>query len=208
MKQQRGFTLVEIAIVLVIIGLLLGGVLKGQELLTNARVKRVINDFDGTSAAIFSYQDRYKQMPGDDNTANGRWGATNGNGNGIIAGNWNQNAGNQETRLLWQHLRNAGLVAGVTTGAASGEQARNAYGGLVGVDAANLGLTGVVLCQGALPGKVAAIIDTQTDDGVSNTGQVVSALGTSVNNNANPNGGANIYTQANENTAMTMCKNL
>lgn len=208
MKKQQGFTLVEISIVLVIIGLLLGGVLKGQELLTNARVKRVINDFDGVSAAIFSYQDRYKQLPGDDNSANDRWGATNGDGDGSVEGAWNQNTGNAEARLLWQHLRNAGLVAGQTTGTASGEQSRNAYGGLVGVDNANLGFSGVVICQGALPSKVAAIIDTQIDDGVSNTGQVVSAAGTSVNSTNNPDSGANIYTQANENTTMTMCKNL
>ncbi|MCC7488982.1 MAG: prepilin-type N-terminal cleavage/methylation domain-containing protein, partial [Gammaproteobacteria bacterium] len=43
-RQQQGFTLVEIAIVLVIIGLMIGGVLKGQEMITNAKVSRVEND--------------------------------------------------------------------------------------------------------------------------------------------------------------------
>ena len=46
-KQQSGFTLVEIAIVLVIIGLLLGGILKGQEMITQAKIKNIINDFNG-----------------------------------------------------------------------------------------------------------------------------------------------------------------
>ena len=49
--KQQGFTLVEIAIVLVIIGLLLGGILKGQEMIVQARIKNVINDFNGITAA-------------------------------------------------------------------------------------------------------------------------------------------------------------
>ena len=63
-RRQSGFTLVEIAIVLVIIGLLLGGVLKGREMITNAKIKRIENDFAGVSAAIFAYQDRYGVLPG------------------------------------------------------------------------------------------------------------------------------------------------
>jgi prepilin-type N-terminal cleavage/methylation domain-containing protein len=65
-KGQKGFTLVEIAIVLVIIGLLLGGVLKGQQLIANAKLKSLVNHANGLSAAVFAYQDRYKALPGDD----------------------------------------------------------------------------------------------------------------------------------------------
>ena len=65
MKQQ-GFTLIEIAIVLVIIGLLVGGVLQGQELIENSRVKQAVKDMNGTAAAVFAYQDRYGATPGDD----------------------------------------------------------------------------------------------------------------------------------------------
>ena len=72
-RTQTGFTLVEIAIVLVIIGLLLGGILKGQEMITQARIKNVVNDFNGITAAYFAYQDRYRQIPGDDNQATTRW---------------------------------------------------------------------------------------------------------------------------------------
>ena len=64
--KQAGFTLVEIAIVLVIIGLLLGGILKGQEMITQAKIKNVVNDFNGITAAVNSYQDRYRALPGDD----------------------------------------------------------------------------------------------------------------------------------------------
>ena len=64
--RQKGFTLVEIAIVLVIIGLLLGGVLKGQELINSAKVKNFINDFKTVPLFIYGYQDKYRALPGDD----------------------------------------------------------------------------------------------------------------------------------------------
>ena len=87
--MQSGFTLIEIAIVMVIIGLLLGGVLKGQEMITNAQIKRAINDFDGISAGVYGYLDRYTAMPGDDNGAVARFTAlADGNANGVIAGAW------------------------------------------------------------------------------------------------------------------------
>ena len=73
LKKQTGFTLVEIAIVLVIVGLLIGGVLKGQEMITNAKLKRMESDNAGIAAAMFSYQDRYLQLPGDDSSATGRF---------------------------------------------------------------------------------------------------------------------------------------
>ena len=65
-SQQSGFTLVEIAIVLVIIGLLLGGILKGQELINSAKVKNFANDFKNAPLAIYGYQDRFRAIPGDD----------------------------------------------------------------------------------------------------------------------------------------------
>src|SRR5438309_2988309 len=92
-KRQQGFTLVEIAIVLVIIGLLLGGILKGQEMITQAKIKNVIADFSGVSAAYHGYQDRYRAIPGDDPNADTRWtaptAATKGDGNGVVDGTYN-----------------------------------------------------------------------------------------------------------------------
>src|SRR6187455_2765857 len=92
-RTQRGFTLVEIAIVLVIIGLLLGGILKGQEMITQAKIKNSIADFSGISAAYYGYQDRYRAIPGDDVNADTRWttptAATKGDGNGIVSGTYN-----------------------------------------------------------------------------------------------------------------------
>ena len=68
-SQQSGFTLVEIAIVLVIIGLLLGGILKGQELINSAKVKNLANDFRVIPTYIYAYQDKFKALPGDDSAA-------------------------------------------------------------------------------------------------------------------------------------------
>jgi prepilin-type N-terminal cleavage/methylation domain-containing protein len=65
-RAQKGFTLVEIAVVLVIIGLLLGGVLKGQELIESARVKNATNLYNSIASGVNGYRDRYRNMPGDD----------------------------------------------------------------------------------------------------------------------------------------------
>ena len=60
--RQGGFTLVEIAIVLVIVGLLLGGILKGQELINSAQVKSFSGDFRSASTYINGYQDRFRAV--------------------------------------------------------------------------------------------------------------------------------------------------
>lgn len=121
MNKQRGFTLIEIAIVLVIIGLLLGGVLKGQELITSARVRNLIQQQDGVKAAYFGFLDRYRALPGDYTAAttniNGvsstsPCGSGNGNGNGQIE------AGN-ESVLAWEHLSKSGFLTGSYTCAAT-----------------------------------------------------------------------------------------
>ena len=66
MNKQTGFTLIELAIVLVIIGLLLGGVLRGQELINSAKVKNMARDFQNIQVYIYGYQDKFKALPGDD----------------------------------------------------------------------------------------------------------------------------------------------
>jgi len=183
-RKQAGFTLVEIAIVLVIIGLLLGGILKGHEMITQARIKNVVNDFNGITVAVTSYQDRYRFLPGDDPNADTRWttqAPAKGDGTGVIAGKYNVNVtvpptGAQESNLFWQHLRIAGFVPGATTGAASGTQPPNAAGGIIGVQNADatvgLGFTGLTICSSNLPDKIAGAVDTQMDDGNSATGQM------------------------------------
>jgi len=113
-SHQRGFTLIEIAIVLVIIGLLLGGVLKGQELITSARVRNLISAQEGVKAAFFGFQDRFRAYPGDygqavQNIANMTTTCTggNGNGNGIIDA-----TPSLEAILAWEHLSKSGFLTG------------------------------------------------------------------------------------------------
>ena len=188
---NQGFTLVEIAIVLVIIGLLLGGILKGQEMITQAKIKNVIADFSGVSAAYHGYQDRYRAIPGDDPQAGNRWQtgvpvAFAGDGNGIVAGTYNNAcptplvAASPESCDFWDHLRRAGFVSGT-----GGQQPFNALTGLIGVQtgdgagAATLlnqaggnGFVGLLMCSANLPDKIAIAVDTQMDDGASNLGTV------------------------------------
>jgi prepilin-type N-terminal cleavage/methylation domain-containing protein len=63
--SQSGFTLVELAIVMIIIGLLIGGILKGQELVSNARVTSTVSQIKGLDGAISTFRDKYAVLPGD-----------------------------------------------------------------------------------------------------------------------------------------------
>jgi prepilin-type N-terminal cleavage/methylation domain-containing protein len=65
--NQRGFTLLELAIVLVIIGIILGAILKGQELINNAKAKRLLNDTKGLATLQYTFYDRYGRFAGDCN---------------------------------------------------------------------------------------------------------------------------------------------
>ena len=177
-RRQSGFTLVEIAIVLVIIGLLIGGVLKGREMITNAKIKRVENDFAGISAAMYTYQDRYGVLPGDDPSASTRFSgdwraADDGNGNGNIGGAWDSANNADESRLIWKHLRGAGLIGGpVDTTDAAYEQPRNSFGGNVGIELNLYNLSGHAIVFGAIPGDIAQILETREDDKIPSSGSV------------------------------------
>ena len=180
LTKQKGFTLVEIAIVLVIVGLLIGGVLKGQEMITNAKLKRIESDNAGIAAAMFSYQDRYTQLPSDDPSAVGRFdiftaasGNLDGDGDGLIQGTWVGDAAAaipaQETAIFWQHLRASGLIAGAGL---DPTQPTNAYGGLMGIRDSALGITGHVTVFGNIEGPIAKILEGRLDDGAPDGGRV------------------------------------
>ena len=194
-SQQSGFTLVEIAIVLVIIGLLLGGILKGQELINSAKTKSFAQDFRSIQTSLYGYQDRFKALPGDHAgvatamagppIADVAGGAGTTLGNGQINGAWNSAVVTEESCLVWQHLRKAGFSAGptsegvvnCTTGAAY--VPINADGGRIGISSImNIaGMTGSFnICSGGILGKFAKQLDTQLDDGTTNTGSLRVAL--------------------------------
>jgi len=186
MKRQQGFTLIEIAIVLVIIGLLLGGVLKGQELITSARVRNIISTQDGIKAAYFGFLDRYRALPGDYTTAttniNGV-AATAACGNGNGNGNGRVEAANQESVLAWEHLSKAGFINGTYTCAAAAGTATsptNPYGVYMELIYDGIYGAGTVATPSAarhniksgaqIPVEIIVEVDRKVDDGAPNTG--------------------------------------
>lgn len=197
--NQQGFTLVEIAIVLVIIGLLLGGVLKGQELINSAKVKNFATDFRNIPLYIYGYQDKFKSIPGDDRDAVTHLGAgatqialasaAGTAGNGRLDGNWWDGASalsTSETVAFWQHVRMANLAAGPTTITADTNLPTNAEGNRIGIEggstvAANQYITGLsgtyIICSAGILGKFAKQLDVTMDDGELATGSVRAVLG-------------------------------
>lgn len=128
------FSLVELSIVLVILGLLTGGILSGQSLIRASELRAVTTEYQQYMAAVQSFRDRYMALPGDIRNATNFWGnattgttggectsaattqgtgtqTCNGNGDGTLNG-----TGNNEIFRFWQHLANAGLIEGTYTG--------------------------------------------------------------------------------------------
>ena len=130
--NTHGFTLVEIAIVITIVGLLIGGILKGQQLLENARITITIKQVQSFRAAEILFRDMYNQLPGDIPTANAHIvnctianNCYNGDGNSIIGttsikfNHDDQSASiampDVETTMFWTHLTTANLINGVNS---------------------------------------------------------------------------------------------
>ena len=168
-SRQRGFTLVEIAIVLVIIGLLLGGVLKGQEMIENARIKSVITDMNGVATAYNSYVDRYRAIPGDElaatMNARGWTGTVGGNASGVLNVTPAQTLNNTgEQTAMWRALRGAGLAGGDPAAPATAAGLpRAGTGGLLAVGVGIYGIPGPAVCVSNLTTKQAAGIDNAVD---------------------------------------------
>ena len=146
--RQTGFTLVEIAIVLVIIGLLLGGILKGQEMIVQAKVKNSITDFSGVSAAYYGYQDRYRATR--DDPGAGRWttptAATRRRRQSHSR--WRSiRTRHRESALWWDHLRRSGFV----TGGAGVPNPNNSFNGILGVQQGDGAATPAGRCWTASP---------------------------------------------------------
>lgn len=214
MNQQGGFTLIEIAIVLVIIGLLVGGVLQGQQLIENSRVKQAVKDMTGTSAAIFAYQDRYSRIPGDDGNAatlaarGASWtGISAGDADGNLEVNVNATfTGAGESGAFWQHLKASGFIAGNPLDSGVLALPTNPWGGKLGVTSAVMGggLAGNKVCLSQVPGTSAIAIDTELDDGQGDSGRLRATLGSSGGVNTNPSNTA-LAAPYSEDSVYTVC---
>ena len=192
LQKQRGFTLVEIAIVLVIIGLLLGGILKGQELITSARVRNIADQNSGVQAAYYGFIDRYRQVPGDWNNTNAAQAipgvTTGGNDSGRLdafgGSDWT------EALALWEHMSKAGFIQGNYTGGTAAPTAadtdkapRNAFNGFLVLyrtddyDDAGTAAERLNLVLGAgIPVNVLRELELKVDDGLPETGVMRHAL--------------------------------
>lgn len=189
-KKQMGFTLVEIAIVLVIIGLLLGGILKGQELINSARVRNLADQNSGIQAAYYGFIDRFRQVPGDFPSAN----ATTAIGTTItlpVASSTTDGNGQidntlEEAAAVWEQLSKANFIQGsYSPGAVPADE--TAYAANAPVNAFNGSITltrnaDYTVDTGAasarlnlhlgrnIPVNIARELDVKVDDGVPNAG--------------------------------------
>lgn len=133
-RFKRGFTLVEMAVVMVVIGLLIGGILKGETLLEAARIDRTIRDVRDIQTAALTFREKYGTWPGDLSSATRRLVGCDastfcqaGDGNGQVGVTWMgispaplcapPDINSCEPSMFWKHLSLAGMISGVSPGA-------------------------------------------------------------------------------------------
>ena len=132
LSRKRGFSLVELSIVLVILGLLVGGVLSGQSLIRAAELRAVTTEYSRYVTSVQSFRDKYFALPGDMTNATSFWGAMtncgvaspsgtgtqtcNGNADGFVSAAAGGASQTVESLAFWQQLANAGLIEGRYTG--------------------------------------------------------------------------------------------
>ncbi len=137
LHRRHAFSLVELSIVLVILGLLVGGILAGQSLIRAAELRTASAEWSRYQSAMYAFRDKYFAFPGDMTNATAFWGLAHASGGTTVAcyltassdsktcdgngdGDWDENDGGSnsynEAYRLWQHLANAGMIEGQYTG--------------------------------------------------------------------------------------------
>ncbi|MDA0781307.1 MAG: prepilin-type N-terminal cleavage/methylation domain-containing protein [Rickettsiales bacterium] len=143
-QNNKGFTLIELSIVIVIIGLIVAGVVGGQAIVRQAKVRAVISDYNQTLSSINAFNLEYNGLPGDFNRAAAYGIGGDGDGNKKIQGQ------TVEGYYAWQHLSNAGLISGSYTGLDAGNPdyqmginiPGSSYGGSVAIHLSYIGSVG------------------------------------------------------------------
>ncbi len=199
-RDEKGFTLVELAIVMVIIGLLIGGILKGQEMIANAQVTSTIANIKGVDAAASTFRDIYSAMPGDMNNAVARVPGCvapcfDGNGNASLetvplvatpdaeAANFFRHLGGADLltgadvtavadTYLQMNIPGTQIVPGTQVGAALGNATAGTARSGIWLGLVASGATGNAI---ALSPLQAGRIDRKMDDGVAIRGGVISS---------------------------------
>lgn len=204
MREEKGFTLVELAVVMIIIGLLIGGILKGQEMIANAQITSTVAQAKALDAATSTFRDQYNAFPGDMANATTRLvgcaaPCANGTGDGRVGLNVGAAAAlNNEGAYYFNQLRTADLITGLdgsntlsfgqalpSASVGGGYMVGHSAVGGTGFTATELRpshylvLTGQVVASstagsGILTTSQAARIDRKMDDGQANRGSVVS----------------------------------
>jgi prepilin-type N-terminal cleavage/methylation domain-containing protein len=193
-QDQRGFTLVEIAIVLMIIGLLIGGILRGQELIQSARVRNIIDQKSAIQTAMIGFEDRFRMKAGDLSITQAPIVGPSAVSNNQPAPKGWINMGGNDTSLFFQNLAASGFISCgpcmtmVTPGGAAYNATNgmtNAQGNLMyyGRAGANNGVGGwwwdlapannvrnVLTTGGGISPDILAEVDRKADDGRPGTG--------------------------------------
>jgi prepilin-type N-terminal cleavage/methylation domain-containing protein len=192
---KHGFTLLELSIVLVVIGLVVGGIVAGRELIAQGEIRSITNDLEKYRAAMYTFKLKYRALPGDFANAKAYWpnplctddgsNTCNGNGNGFLQAGvsaW-------EDLRSWEHLALAGIIPGSYTGKIHGTSReeprvnvpyspRGGYrvmsNGLYRTTKNRIRLSDGIGTGGVISVSEAVSIDLKLDDGLASTGKIVS----------------------------------